>query len=118
MFLPSILERRLKISVSSDMYAVFVIFLYGAIYLGEVRSYYFRFPHWDLVLHSFSGLMTFAPNLNDSKRRSCFLKRAGNRNPRVRIVLTFPFRGQAVDKLLPLQRKKIPNPIHRNQQVL
>ncbi len=57
MFLPSILERRLKISVPSGMYAVFVIFLYGAIYLGEVQSFYFRFPHWDLVLHSFSGLM-------------------------------------------------------------
>jgi len=57
MFLPSILERRLKIAIPGGMYAVFVIFLYGAIYLGEVRSYYFRFPHWDLVLHSFSGLM-------------------------------------------------------------
>lgn len=57
MFLPSVLERRLRIAIPDLMYVLFVVFLYAAIFLGEIRSFYYRFPHWDLVLHGFSGLM-------------------------------------------------------------
>jgi len=56
-FLPSVLERRLKIVIPGFMYVLFIVFLYAAIYLGEIRSFYYRLPHWDLILHGFSGLM-------------------------------------------------------------
>lgn len=56
-FLPSILERRLNLAVPNFMFVLYVIFLYAAIFLGEVRSFYYRVPHWDLILHGFSGLM-------------------------------------------------------------
>lgn len=74
MFLPSMLERKLKINVPSFMNIVFVIFLYAAIYLGEVRSFYYYIPHWDTVLHTFSGAMIGALGfslvnlLNDSHK--------------------------------------------------
>ncbi len=74
MFLPSMLERRLKINVPSFMHIVFLIFLYSAIYLGEVRSFYYHIPHWDTVLHTFSGAMIGALGfsvvrlLNDSDK--------------------------------------------------
>ncbi len=76
MFLPSILERKLQINVPSFMHIVFVIFLYAAIYLGEVRSFYYHIPHWDTVLHTFSGAMIGALGfsvvrlLNDSEKVS------------------------------------------------
>lgn len=57
MFLPSVLEKRLHIEMPGVMYTFFIIFLYAAIYLGEVRSFYYRVPHWDLILHGLSGLM-------------------------------------------------------------
>lgn len=57
MFLPSILERNWKIDVPGFMHIVFVVFLYAAIYLGEVRSFYYKIPHWDTILHTFSGAM-------------------------------------------------------------
>ncbi|MFW5867838.1 MAG: hypothetical protein ACOCX2_08485 [Armatimonadota bacterium] len=57
MFLPSMLERGLHVTIPNFMYILFIIFLYAAIYLGEVRSFYYRVPHWDLILHGFSGLM-------------------------------------------------------------
>ncbi|MFW6437427.1 MAG: hypothetical protein ACOCZ7_00320 [Armatimonadota bacterium] len=57
LLLPSMLERRLHITIPNFMYILFIIFLYAAIYLGEVRSFYYRVPHWDLILHGFSGLM-------------------------------------------------------------
>jgi len=57
MFLPGVIERRRCIEIPGTMYVFFLFFLYGAIYLGEVRSFYYRVPHWDLILHGFSGLM-------------------------------------------------------------
>ncbi|GHV47210.1 membrane protein [Clostridia bacterium] len=57
MFLPAMLEKRLKIAVPSKMHILFVLFLYCAIVLGEVRNFYFKIPHWDSVLHTFSGAM-------------------------------------------------------------
>lgn len=74
MFLPSILERKWRINIPGFMHIVFVVFLYAAIYLGEVRSFYYLIPHWDTVLHTFSGAMIGALGfsvvklLNDSEK--------------------------------------------------
>ena len=43
--------------VHPKSYYVLMIFLYCAIFLGEVRSYYYRFVGWDTVLHFFSAGM-------------------------------------------------------------
>ena len=56
-FLPSILERRLKFDIPSNMEILYVIFLYCAIFLGEVRNFYYQVPYWDTILHTFSGAM-------------------------------------------------------------
>jgi hypothetical protein len=56
-FLPSALEHRFKITFSNEMHILFVLFLYGAIILGEVRGYYRKFFHWDTLLHTLSGVM-------------------------------------------------------------
>lgn len=56
-FLPSLIERRLKIEVPSYMVIMYVVFLYCAIFLGEVRDFYYAVPHWDTILHIFSGAM-------------------------------------------------------------
>lgn len=56
-FLPSILEHKFKIEISESMHIVFFIFLYGAIYLGEVRDFYYQVPNWDAIQHTLSGGM-------------------------------------------------------------
>ena len=56
MLLPGILQRKLKIAIPSGMLVASAIFLYCGIYLGEVHYFYFRIPHWDTLLHSFSGI--------------------------------------------------------------
>ena len=58
--LPVFLEYRFSLEVPSVMTIMYVIFLYCAIYLGEFQSFYFRVPHWDIILHTFSGAMTGA----------------------------------------------------------
>ncbi|MDP4120749.1 MAG: hypothetical protein Q8876_06830 [Bacillota bacterium] len=55
MFLPSILSKRIKLEIPPLLYIIYLIFLFCAIYLGEVRSFYYRIPYWDSILHSFSG---------------------------------------------------------------
>ncbi len=56
-FLPNIISKKTKIVIPSNMYIVYVLFLYGAVFLGEVRNYYYRVPHWDTILHTCSGAM-------------------------------------------------------------
>ena len=53
--LPGILKRRVGLNIPSAMIVAYAVFLFAAIYLGEVRAFYYRFPNWDAVLHTFSG---------------------------------------------------------------
>lgn len=73
-FLPSIVEKKWKFEIPSSMEILYVVFLYCAIILGEVRNFYYTFPHWDTILHIFSGGMLGALGfsvvsiMNKSKR--------------------------------------------------
>ena len=55
MLLPGVLQHKVKINIPSGMIIAYAIFLYCAIYLGEVHNFYFRIPQWDTMLHTFSG---------------------------------------------------------------
>ncbi len=74
MILPGKLTQKSKIVIPQGMYILYIIFLYCAIYLGEVRSFYYSIPHWDDILHCFSGAMlgalgfSFVALLNNSER--------------------------------------------------
>ena len=52
---PRFLKRKTNLIIPSGMMIAYAFFLYCAIYLGEVRNFYFNVPHWDTVLHAFSG---------------------------------------------------------------
>ena len=55
--IPDIFERRIKYEIPSFMIIMYIIFLYCAIYLGEVRNFYYQYHNWDALLHTFSGGM-------------------------------------------------------------
>lgn len=55
--LPALLEKRHDFVIPSNMMILYVLFLYGAIFLGEVMAFYYRVPHWDTFLHTLSGAM-------------------------------------------------------------
>jgi uncharacterized membrane protein YjdF len=57
MMLPTFIARKWKIVVPNTIVIVYFVFLYCAIYLGEVRNFYYTIPHWDTILHAFSGAM-------------------------------------------------------------
>ena len=72
--LPALIERKWSFELPNYMSILYFIFLYCAIYLGEVRNFYYLIPHWDTILHAFSGSMlgalgfTLVRILNDSEK--------------------------------------------------
>ena len=72
--LPSMLQRKLHMTLPNFIYIMYYIFLYCAIILGEVMNFYYVIPHWDVILHFFSGAMLGAlgfilvSQLNDSEK--------------------------------------------------
>ena len=55
--LPSFLERRLAWRIPPLFTCTFTLFLWGAIFAGEVWEFYYLFPVWDNVLHLISSMM-------------------------------------------------------------
>lgn len=74
MMLPSIIERKWSVPIPDFIYILYYIFLYCAVFLGEVFYFYYLVPHWDTILHIFSGAMLGALGfilvrlLNDNAR--------------------------------------------------
>lgn len=74
MLLPGWISKKWSVEIPSVMMIFYMIFLYGAIFLGEVRDFYYRVPHWDVILHGFSGFMlgclsfSFVTLLNRTRR--------------------------------------------------
>jgi len=65
MFLPSILERELKVDYPEEFEILIMVFIFLSLFLGELTSFYSRFWWWDMLLHGLSGLIvaTFALSL-------------------------------------------------------
>lgn len=74
MLLPSMLAKRINLIIPSNMLIAYTLFLYCAIFLGEVRNFYYIIPYWDTILHTFSGVMlgslgfSFISFLNKTER--------------------------------------------------
>jgi len=57
MSIPSILSKKANIIIPSNMYLVYVLFLYCAIFLGELTSFYYKVQYWDVMLHAISSVV-------------------------------------------------------------
>jgi len=57
MCIPLILRHNFHLYIPYTLEIMFLIFFYCAVYLGEVKSFYYLVPHWDDYLHSASAIM-------------------------------------------------------------
>ena len=57
LFVPSMLERGLKIEVPTTLEIITYIFVFSAEILGEIECYYMKYPFWDTMLHTVNGFM-------------------------------------------------------------
>lgn len=79
MALPARAARRWRLPVPDMLYTQYYMFLYCAIFLGEVFDFYYLIPFWDVLLHTFSAVMlallgvTIVDVLNRSGRISVSL---------------------------------------------
>lgn len=56
MLLPYFLNKRVSLKIPSIMVIVYALFLFCGIFLGGIRNFYYRVPHFDTLLHIFSGI--------------------------------------------------------------
>tara|TARA_R110002096_G_scaffold20690_2_gene67921 strand:- start:14052 stop:14720 length:669 start_codon:yes stop_codon:yes gene_type:complete len=55
--LVTVFEVRLAVQIPAEFQIVALLFVFAALFLGEVRSYYDKIWWWDIALHSTSGLL-------------------------------------------------------------
>ena len=60
LIMPSILQRRLDITLPSTMEVIILMFIFAAEILGELASFYVRVPNWDTMLHTVNGFLCAA----------------------------------------------------------
>ena len=58
--LPTVFERRLQVDFPDTLEIIIMLFIFAAEILGEIRSYYTLFPHWDTMLHTLNGFLCAA----------------------------------------------------------
>ncbi|MGE3278375.1 MAG: hypothetical protein AB7J40_01040 [Candidatus Altimarinota bacterium] len=56
-YVPSAIEKNLKIGLPIEFEFTFVVFLFVTIYLGDINAYYTYFWWWDIFLHTLSGVL-------------------------------------------------------------
>ncbi|MDH3281420.1 MAG: hypothetical protein OEQ18_09860 [Gammaproteobacteria bacterium] len=55
--LPLMLGRRFAVQIPAEFEVLAVVFVYAALFLGEIHGYYVRFWWWDAILHAGSGFL-------------------------------------------------------------
>ena len=60
LFLPFIIEHKLKIDLPNTLEIIIMIFVFSAEILGEVNNFYGIIPFWDTILHTLNGFLCAA----------------------------------------------------------
>ena len=58
--LPQFVENRLNIDIPTTLEVVIFVFVFAAEILGELQSYFIKYPNWDTILHTSSGFLCAA----------------------------------------------------------
>jgi len=62
--IPMFLEQKLRIEIPDVLEILIYLFIYAAAILGEMNSFYVRFPFWDTMLHTINGFLAAAIGLS------------------------------------------------------
>ena len=58
--LPRIVQQNFHIELPSALEIIILVLIFAGEILGELRSYFIYFPHWDTLLHTTSGFVSAA----------------------------------------------------------
>jgi hypothetical protein len=88
---PIIFRHRMPVSIPAEFQLLTVLFVFAALFLGEIRDYYTRIWWWDIALHASSGLLLgilgflLVYVLNENERVDLYLR------PRFVAIFAFLF---------------------------
>lgn len=60
LIMPSILQVEFKIELPTPLEIIILLFIFAAEVMGEIGSYYTKFPNWDTMLHTMNGFLAAA----------------------------------------------------------
>lgn len=60
LYIPLLIEKRLHINFPSNLFLLYLAFIFGSIFLGEIMRFYDLISSWDILLHTTSGVMLSA----------------------------------------------------------
>lgn len=58
--IPSILDKRLSITLPNALETIILLFIFSAEILGEVQNFYGTIKYWDTMLHTINGFLCAA----------------------------------------------------------
>ena len=58
--IPSIIDKKLDITLPSALETIILLFIFSAEILGEVQNFYGIFKQWDTILHTINGFLCAA----------------------------------------------------------
>lgn len=76
----TLIWRRFGVDIPAEFQLLTVLFVFAALFLGEIRNYYGRIWWWDMALHTSSGLLLGIVGfllvyvLNESRRIDMYLR--------------------------------------------
>lgn len=77
---PLIFADRVPVKIPTEFQVLAVVFIFGALFLGEIRQFYERVWWWDMALHATSGLLLgilgfmLVYVLNENRRVDIFMR--------------------------------------------
>jgi len=57
---PSFVQVNFKIELPTTLEIIILLFIFAAEILGEISSYYIKYPLWDTILHTINGFLAAA----------------------------------------------------------
>lgn len=57
---PAFIEKNFSIKLPTVLEVIILLFIFAAEILGEMNSYYTKFPFWDTMLHTINGFLCAA----------------------------------------------------------
>lgn len=77
---PLFFADRVPVKIPTEFQVLAVVFIFGALFLGEIRQFYERVWWWDMALHASSGLLLgilgfmLVYVLNENRRVDIFMR--------------------------------------------
>ncbi len=56
-FIPAIVRKNYKVHLPIEFDLISIVFIFSALYLGEIQAYYTKYWWWDIILHTSSGFL-------------------------------------------------------------